>query len=355
MGRTLAGTILLTLALVGHATAQPEENGENGGRWRNGGTQLMRHHLMGEELRAASGGDDLPTGKVDQEQTPAQTLKGALANETAQDLLGDYMAGRVPVAFAALSEADQARFAALLHDHAGNPTAQAYLLRGLASSNSVDDMSWFSGEIKGRDAAWLRNNATLTGDDPLTQQYSASCVPTVSQALRGELDPVYALRTRQGGDVHSYDGTDPEAYNPGAAQEQRTLLEGGGGVPVARDMPNGAGLQMDPFQDVMTQAGQGSGLSYEWAATPNGEDAAAILDANLGRGIPTPLRIEGGYVGHAVLGVDSRVDAAGATEYQIYDPWFGTLTWVPRDAVVNDQVDVGTHQPEVTHAFRATY
>ncbi|MGE0713506.1 MAG: hypothetical protein AB7N76_36435 [Planctomycetota bacterium] len=331
-----------------------------GGRFRNGGTQLVRHHLLGEDLRASSGGDEAAAGgEAGQTQaplvggkTPTERLQRVLDQRVSQQVLGEYMSGRVPEAFAALSPEDQARFAQLLRDQNGNGYAQAYLLRGLAASNSVDDLEWLSGQLEGKSGAWMRNNATLIGHDPLTQQFSDSCVPTVSQALRGELDPVYALRQRQAGDVHKYDGYDPERYNPSVAQEQSTLLANGGGIPVGREELGGLGLDVEPFRDVVNQGAQNAGLSYDWAETPNGEDAARILDSNLARGIPTPLAIVSADSGHAVLGVDSRV-RRGQTEYQVYDPWYGKLHWVPRDAVVNDTVDIGTGQPEVLLAFPA--
>ena len=80
---------------------------------------------------------------------------------------------------------------------------------------------------------------------------------------------------------------------------------------------------------------------------PNGE----ILDANLRRGIPTPIAIFAPGSGHAVLAVDRRENADGRVDYQVYDPWYGTLTWVSRDDVNANSVDVGTGQPRVGYVY----
>ena len=298
---------------------------------RNGARGILGHHLLGEEL--------IP------ETEPPPTFEQILEGSAAGDDLGSFQGDQAKSNFDAMTPAEQDRFLDLLNRHEGTPAAQAYLLKGLASANTSEDLEWFSNQIEGKDAAWLANNARLTGDEPLTQQFSTSCAPTVAQALRGELDPVYALRLRQTGDVHEVDPANPYANNRQSALEQEALLDLATGRSVARDEQGGRGLAKSNWENVVDHMTNETGLDLALVEL-SGDAAADVIEENLKRGIPTPFGIYENS-GHAVLAVDLREGPQGP-EFQVYDPWFGTLTWVPKSDVATDQVDVGTGQPKVS-------
>ncbi len=325
----------------------------------NGSVQLLRHHLLDEELPATSpGADPAPAQPAAEEPAaeepldPQEAFTRAHEQEQVQEELGSYMSDQARAAFDALTPAEQAEFAGLLRNHE-DPAEQAYLLRSLGAGNSMEDLEWFSGQIEGRGAEWLDQNARLAGGQALTQQWHDSCAPTSSQVLRGELDPVYALRMRQAGDPYAVDPANPSAHNPTTAAEQRALLLREGGVAVSRDGFGGRGVSVQGYENLVDSAGERAGLDFRSVETDGVDDrrAGEILDANLRQGIPTPMAIYGPNSGHAVLAVDRREAADGSVDYQIYDPWHGTLTWVSRDDVNADTIDVGTNQANVGYVY----
>ncbi|MGE5184289.1 MAG: hypothetical protein ACM31C_19605 [Acidobacteriota bacterium] len=68
---------------------------------------------------------------------------------------------------------------------------------------------------------------TKTDNDGLFQRFDTTCGPTTSQMVRGESDPIYALKLRQ----NHFNDNDP---NSEFAQEQKKVLEANGGVGVSR-------------------------------------------------------------------------------------------------------------------------
>lgn len=68
----------------------------------------------------------------------------------------------------------------------------------------------------------VANNDTRTDNDGLYQRYNDSCAPTTQQILRGEMDPVYALRRHRQG----IDNADPDME---VAREQGDTLAKHGG------------------------------------------------------------------------------------------------------------------------------
>ncbi len=69
---------------------------------------------------------------------------------------------------------------------------------------------------------------TRGDNDGLFQRWGDSCGPTTAQIVRGEADPIYALRLHRGEGVNSADPTSV------SAEEQRDTLEDNGGVAVSR-------------------------------------------------------------------------------------------------------------------------
>lgn len=69
---------------------------------------------------------------------------------------------------------------------------------------------------------------TRGDNDGLFQRWGDSCGPTTSQIVRGEADPIYALRLHRGEGINNPDPTSV------SAEEQRDTLEDNGGVAVSR-------------------------------------------------------------------------------------------------------------------------
>ncbi len=90
------------------------------------------------------------------------------------------------------------------------------------------------------------NDDQVGDNDALYQRYTDSCAPTTSQIVRGEVDPIYALRVHEVGD-------DP-ANATATAEEQRSVLEGNGGTAVSR-LGQAAKSDLSDSMDAMQAAG----------------------------------------------------------------------------------------------------
>jgi hypothetical protein len=342
-GRASASTASPTVAPT---VARPVEpvTGSVGVRADNHGvTELLGHHLLGEELREL--GQSLFTGAVDPLEVSAR-LAPLLAT-VPPETMGAHQRGRVAPAYAALSPSDRAAFDALLEEYADQPAVRDQLLRALAASSSIEDVRWLAGQLDGRDAAWIAENTRLTGPQggsSLAQQWQDSCAPTTAQALRGEYDPVYALRTRQ----ENLDVTTvPKgAGNEALAREQRTLLESNGGRAVPVGDGGGGGLADADWIRVLDAAAPQSGLTFtqegSFDAPLPADRTIALLDEHLSEGRVVPLGISnpGGGGGHAVLATAVRRDAAGEPEFLVFDPAEGVSAWLTTAAIREQRVNI---------------
>ena len=106
-----------------------------------------------------------------------------------------------------------------------SPLGAEFLEKALAMGYGGEQLENFFSQIEGMSDSWLRQH--LTAAEPLkgrglTQQWSASCAAAAAQAIRAELDPVYALDLHQSnGDITkrwngaSVQGASPSAKNLG--------------------------------------------------------------------------------------------------------------------------------------------
>lgn len=321
-------------------------------------TQVLQRDLLGEQVTPGTYtfGD-------------TETVDAALDDPKVQEGIGAYQRERASRSYGALSPAEQDHFDLLLAEHAENPAAQAVLLKGLASGNELDDLDWLGQQLEGKDAAWIEQNTTLTGDgtNGLVQAYSHSCVPTTMQALHGEFDPVYALKLRQDGDVTAVDSVDPLKHAKDAALEQKAGLEavypadgdivskpGWSGKATARSALGGQGLY--GFDHLANKSDDATGLEYQMVVAPDythgssrvdSDVAKATLEGSLEQGVPVPLAVKwtsGG--GHALLAYDRRVqtqpDGTETVDYRVYDPDDGQSTWIPQGDLIGANSKDGT-------------
>jgi hypothetical protein len=261
-------------------------------------------------------------------------------------ILGSFQQQRFNDKFAALGPFDQIRIGLALASAHGEHERE-YIMKALAAGNSVDDVCWFAGQIKGKSDDWMQKNLRLSGNgdgDPgLSQQWSTSCGPATAQVLRGEMDPVYSLRMHQDNvDIHAID-PQPNATifqrlfamvgiptgNVNEADEQAKILNDGGGVAVERGQSGGKGMN---FAQAFNEMTQWTGVTYiDHGATTDTtrSDALKKLDADLAQGIPGALRISDGPTnsnGHAVA--VTGVIAGPPKEYVLHDPWDGKTVYV---------------------------
>lgn len=308
----------------------------------HGAVELLDHHLLGEELRELRPGTahDTPAGPT------GRTAVAEAVTAASPRAMGAHQRERVLPAYDALTPAERQAFDELLARHAKEPAVRDQLLKALAAGSPPSELEWLAGELAGRDPAWIEANTRLTAPDTgagLRQQFQDSCAATTVQALRGEYDPAYALRTRQSnGDVTQA----PASGNDPFAREQRTILESNGGLAVPREQQGGAGLRDPDWLAALEAVGEQSGLRFtqvgSFDAPIEPERAIALMEENLSQGRVVPLGLSDPVApgGHAIMATSVRRDAKGQPEFLVFDPWEGWSGWITAAAIRDVKVDV---------------
>lgn len=288
-----------------------------------------------------------------------------LADEAQLDrkIIGSAQRDRASKKLEGLSEVDRERFNKLADD-AKSPEELDYLTKALAANHSVDDIEAFAKKINGKDKDWLQNNLKLTGDtsgEGVKQQWGHSCNATTVQAVRGELDPIYALKLHEENtDLSDADDSDGAKTNPKLAAEQKKMLESEytgdfagkhEGEAVKRDdvHTDGSGRFAD---DLLNDMSETTGVEYKTEridTTYDFDKAAADVDAGVSKGHPVPLIVgkaksdtatSGEYTtSHYVLVTGS--DPGPPPTWTIHDPWEGkTVTHNVQD-IKDGKADIG--------------
>jgi hypothetical protein len=74
------------------------------------------------------------------------------------------------------------------------------LQKAIAAGHSAAEIKAFNDKIKGKDEKWLQDNLHITASSTGTgvqQQWVMSCQATTAQAVKAELDPIYALKLHE--------------------------------------------------------------------------------------------------------------------------------------------------------------
>jgi hypothetical protein len=308
-----------------------------------------QHHFLREQLhipatpRATGGAPDVPGHGVGPLGTVAgiSGRKPGLLNPPDQNaaisppVIGSAQQQRADALKAKLSPADQKTFQRLV-DSAGSPTAGQYLLKGLAAGHGVEALEAFAAKIAGKNDTWLQDNLHLTGNSQgkgVKQQWSMSCNATTVEAVRGELDPLYALQLHEENPhLTERDDDDGGRLNPKLAGDQKALLEtrgpdGNAGVAASVNDPN------DPHAgrwntDLLNQASASTGLQYRRQLLDDQttvRKAVADIAEDVGKGMPVPIVIGDGNqakYAHYVLVV--ATDPGPPRRFSIHDPANGT-------------------------------
>jgi len=261
---------------------------------------------------------------------------GAVQPTPHGNILGAHQAGRARAAYFRLSSRDQDAFDNLLQ-RAGAANEQRYLYKALASGHNLAGLTTFANRIRGKSAAWMQNNLRLTGSTTGTgvqQQWSHSCNVTMVQAVRGGMDPIYALRIHdENPNFGVVDDADATRQNPRLAAEQRAGLEsayrgtkhaaGHTGVAAARGAAGGRGRWADDLLNDMSDA---TGLTYSTQLvgpdTTLNQGITTINNA-VDRGMPVPIVIGGSSTDYRHYVLVTGRTAGPPPTYTIHDPASG--------------------------------
>lgn len=283
--------------------------------------------------------------------SPDEPVRGCGATLAAShpDILSGPQAQRGQEKLSRQSPEDQARFVRLLAD-AGSCEERAYLWKAFAACHSVEECSRFADKIRGKDPTWLRDNLQLANSSMGTgvqQQWSHSCNATTAQALRGQMDPIYALQMHEDNpNMGQVDNNDPTRWNPNLAADQRRMLESEyrgatsgrhSGVAVGRDQGGGRGRWAD---DLFNQHSAATGVTYATTKDPSPADAVRLIDEGLQTGAPVPIVIGNGpgQYTHYVMVLSS--DPGPPKTYLIHDPWTGTTVRRKESDFLNGTLDI---------------
>lgn len=257
-------------------------------------------------------------------------------------VMGEAQALRSVALLQQLSPADAARFRDIASKTA-SPLERAFVFKALAAGHTLDDLASFQSAIQGWDNAKLLSTLNLA--DPITddgtqtgvkQQHQASCVPTTGQALRGEVDPIYALQVRtENTNINAVDNTNAFAINPKLAQEQADVLTSVAGRPTPRNQA-GWGTNWSKLDLVYNARSAQTGYVFSTVQFDQRPDltldaALDLLAAQLNQGIPTPLLVGVQWAPkcHAMIALEAQ-GTGPDQRFLIHDPWAGNTMWVTR-------------------------
>lgn len=250
---------------------------------------------------------------------------------------------------AKMSPADHDEVMALLTTAAAHsPEESEYVVKALAAGHSVAELKQFQQQIAGKDPAWLEENLRLVGGSTGTgikQQWSHSCAPTEVEAMKGELDPVYALQLRQKNPkLNQANDKDGNAVNPDLANEQFNLLTQTGGTVAPRDNADGSG-HGGKMSTLLNSEGAGMGMSFdrrEVGADITMDQALSTAQEKLKRGLPVPISVgdDGNPYAHAAM--LTGVDDGPPRRFSIHDPWTGNTKTYSEADIRDGKLDVGS-------------
>lgn len=267
-------------------------------------------------------------------------------------ILNQPAAERATKKYAGLSPDEKKKFDAAM-EKATSDEERAYIMKAFAACHTPDECSAFGDKIRGKDATWMQDNLQLTGSSTgkgVQQQWSHSCNATTAEAVRGQIDPVYALQVHEENpNFYAIDGADAMKQNPRLATEQRDMLtsEYSGsaagkhsGIAAARDAAGGQGRW---GSDLLNQQTDATGIAYTTVKDP--ALPVEAIDKGLATGAPVPIVIGNGpgeYT-HYVLVTGS--DAGPPKKYTLHDPWEGKTVDRTEDDIKNGHIDLaGSNQ-----------
>jgi hypothetical protein len=253
-------------------------------------------------------------------------------------IVSDHQASVANRNFNALQPPRKAAFQSLL-TNAGSDAERAQLAKALASGHTIQELTTFAAQIKGKNADWMDANLKVAGRADgrgIQQQFVMSCPATTVQAARGLFDPIYALQLNSEGDI-SQVRTD---VSGGMAAEQKSMLESpepdgwvGRAVPLhgfTAGTDQGAGRFNS---DLLNNMANVTGLQYTATAVADTDIHAhtgEILDS-LRKGMPVPLVVGHGPGDFAHYVLATGVSGDGTDTIEIHDVGTGETVYCTAD------------------------
>jgi hypothetical protein len=268
-------------------------------------------------------------------KTKAEAYLAAAAKEVEPPILGSAQNDRASAVLKKMKPADQAEVQKLMDSAKSEPEKQ-YLLKGVAAGHSVKELQDFAKKIQGKDATWMRDNLSLTGSSKGTgveQQWSQSCNATTVEAVRGQMDPIYALKMHEDNpNLDQADNTSGTKVNPNLAADQKAMLEsqykgsvsGGSAGQAAPRSGGGSGRWAD---DLLNNNSDSTGISYstkQLGGTTTVATAMTTIDNGVSKGQPVPIVIGNSSSDYRHYVLVTGSDVGPPKSYTIHDPASGT-------------------------------
>ncbi len=275
----------------------------------------------------------------------------AAAKEVEPPIMGSAQADRADKILKKMSPKDQEEVQKLMDSAKSEPEKQ-FLLKGVAAGHSVKELQDFAKKIQGKDATWMRNNLSLTGSSTgrgVEQQWKMSCNATAVEAVKGQMDPLYALKMHEENpNLDQADNADATKKNPKLAEEQKAMLEsayagkagttGKKGEATNRgDSKKAAGRWAD---DLLNNASDTTGVTYTTKKMGGGttvSDAIKSIDGGVSKGQPVPIVIGNSPTSYTHYVVVTGMDPGPPKRYTIHNPGDGTTS-----VVTEAQITSGT-------------
>ena len=293
-------------------------------------------------------------------QSEYNRLQGALNNAGMQN--GRQVRGSDPQAERALIlESVAAR-----REQLSNPGVMDRL-RNFAGhpGRSMNDILNYAGDIRGMRRNELIDQSSLLDlrvdgrNNALQQRFTDSCVPTTSQMVRAESDPIYARQLHREA-IHTLN-----SQNSPIANQQSQWLTREGGVADPRTNPQGigVGLVLNGWQNILNNdVGRFTNQTYAPQGVGNTPQArgAAMDDiaSRVSRGEDVPFRAQWQPSGgHALIVSDVR-GQGNNQRFLVTDPWDGRTSWISRQDFVNGNTTFIQGPPpsrgNISHYFPGT-
>ena len=266
--------------------------------------------------------------------------------------VGPVQQKRADAAKAKLSPDDQTKYQTLL-DGAKSEKEKVYFAKGLASGHSVAELQGFQAKIAGKDEKWMQDNLSLTGDSNgkgVKQQWMMSCNATTAEAVRGELDPLYALKMHEDNpNLTQRDNDDGAKLNPNLAADQKALLETDDGtgykgkaLSVNKDTEHKGRWNTDLLNNVKDS----TGVEYKNTKIGDGgltvDQAVDDIKANAEKKIPVPIVVGASTSNFAHYVLVTATDAGPPRTFTIHDPATGTTVTRSEDDLKGGKIDIGS-------------
>jgi hypothetical protein len=250
--------------------------------------------------------------------------------------------GRASAIEKKLSPEDATKYHALL-DAAKSPKEKQFITKGLAANHSVAELTAFAAKIAGKDDKWMQDNLSLTGASDGTgvkQQWHDACGPTTFEAVKGELDPLYALKMHEDNQhLNQADDKDGSKTNPNLAADQSAILMEGGGTVTDRDTKGGGMWITDDLNKVAAT----TGLTYDTKKIGEGatlEEGITAINEATAKGAPVPIVIGNGSQDYAHYVLITASDPGPPRYYKIHDPWSGETVTRSEKQLRGGQLDI---------------